>query len=95
MLALFEQLRGALASFLATFGRVPFFYYVVHIYLIHALAVATALALTGVLHTTPEVNFNLAGVYIVWLMVSVLLYPICRWFSELKESSRGWWWAYL
>jgi uncharacterized membrane protein len=95
LLALFEQLRGALASFLATFGRVPFFYYVVHIYLIHALAVATALALTGVLTTTPEVNFNLAGVYIVWLMVVVLLYPICRWFSELKEKSGGWWWAYL
>jgi uncharacterized membrane protein len=95
LLALFEQLRGALASFLATFGRVPFFYYVVHIYLIHALAVATALALTGVLATTPEVNFNLAGVYIVWLMVVVLLYPICRWFSELKEKSGGWWWAYL
>jgi uncharacterized membrane protein len=95
LLALFEQLRGALASFLATFGRVPFFYYVVHIYLIHALAVATALALTGVLTTTPEVNFNLAGVYIGWLMVVVLLYPICRWFSELKEKSGGWWWAYL
>ena len=95
LLALFEQLRGALASFLATFGRVPFFYYVVHIYLIHALAVATGFALTGVLTTTPEVNFNLAGVYIVWLMVVVLLYPICRWFSELKESSSGWWWAYL
>jgi uncharacterized membrane protein len=95
LLALFEQLLGALASFLATFGRVPFFYYVVHIYLIHALEVATGFALTGALTTTPEVNFNLAGIYIVWLMVLVLLYPICRWFSELKESSSGWWWAYL
>ncbi len=95
LLALFEQVHGALASFLATFGRVPFLYYVVHIYLIHALAVATAFALTGGLTTTPQINFNLAGVYIVWLMVLVLLYPICRWFSELKESSSGWWWAYL
>jgi uncharacterized membrane protein len=95
LLALFEHVRGALASFLATFGRVPFFYYVVHIYLIHALAVATALALTGVLTTTPEVNFNLAGVYIVWLMVLVLLYPICRWFSKLKEKNSGWWWTCL
>ena len=94
-LALFEQVRGALASFLATFGRVPFFFYVVHIYLIHALAVATAFAITGALATTPEINFSLTGVYIVWLMVVVLLYPICRWFSELKESSSGWWWAYL
>ena len=94
-LALFEQVRGALASFLATFGRVPFFFYVVHIYLIHALAVATAFAITGALATTPEINFSLTGVYIVWLMVVVLLYPICRWFSKLKESSSGWWWAYL
>jgi uncharacterized membrane protein len=95
LLALFEQVRGALASFLATFGRVPFFYYVVHIYLIHALAVATAFAITGALATTPEINFSLTGVYIVWLMVVVLLYPICRWFSELKEKSSGWWWTYL
>ena len=95
LLALFEQVRGALASFLATFGRVPFFYYVVHIYLIHALAVATAFAITGALATTPEINFSLTGLYIVWLMVVVLLYPICRWVSELKEKSSGWWWAYL
>ena len=95
LLALFEQVRGALASFLATFGRVPFFYYVVHIYLIHALAVATAFAITGALATTPEINFSLTGVYIVWLMVVVLLYPICHWFSELKEKSSGWWWTYL
>ena len=95
LLALFEQINGALASFLATFGRVPFFYYVVHIYLIHALAVATAFAITGALATTPEINFSLTGVYIVWLMVVVLLYPICRWFSELKEKSGGWWWTYL
>ena len=60
LLALFEQVRCALASFLATFGRVPFFYYVVHIYLIHALAVATAFAITA-LATTPEINFSLAG----------------------------------
>ena len=83
------------SSFPATFGRVPFFYYVVHIYLIHALAVATAFAITGALATTPEINFSLTGVYIVWLMVVVLLYPICRWFSELKEKSSGWWWTYL
>jgi len=95
LLALFEQVRGALASFLSTFGRVPFFYYVVHIYLIHALAVATAFAITGALATTPEINFSLTGVYIVWLMVVVLLYPICHWFSELKEKSSGWWWTYL
>ena len=95
LLALFERVHQASISFLATFGRVPFFYYMVHIYLIHALAVATTFAITGVLTTTPEINFNLADIYIVWLTVVVLLYPICRWFAELKENGSGWWWAYL
>jgi uncharacterized membrane protein len=95
LLACFEQLRGPLASFLAIFGRVPFFYYVAHIYLIHVLAVATAFAMTGVLTTTPAMNFSLLGVYVVWLLVIVLLYPICRWFAELKENGSGWWWSYL
>ena len=42
LLAAFETARGRLADILVTFGRVPFFYYVVHIYLIHALAVASS-----------------------------------------------------
>jgi uncharacterized membrane protein len=95
LLGCFEQVRGSLASFLATCGRVPFFYYVVHIYLIHALAVGTAFAITGVLTRTPELNFSLVGVYSVWLIVIVLLYPICRWFAELKENGSYWWWTYL
>ena len=95
LLASFEHLPGGFASLLAAFGRVPFFYYVVHIYLIHALAVATAFAMTGVLTNTPEINFNLAGVYLVWLIVLMLLYPICRWFAQLKENGTGWWWSYL
>ena len=95
LLASFEHLRGGLASFLATFGRVPFFYYVVHIYLIHALAVVTAIAMTGVFTATPEINFSLASVYLVWFIVLVLLYPICHSFAGLKENGRAWWWSYL
>ena len=45
LLAAFEHARGRLARVLATFGQVPFFFYVVHIYLIHALAVAAGLAI--------------------------------------------------
>ena len=95
LLAWLDETRGRLASFFATFGRVPFFYYVIHIYLIHALAVVTAFAMTGVLTTTPEIDFNLIDVYITWLSVIVLLYPICRWFAHLKQTGSAWWWAYL
>ena len=95
LLASFEHARGAFARLLATFGQVPFFYYVVHIYLIHALAVATTFAMTGLLTRTPTIGLGLPGIYFVWLLVLVLLYPICRWFAELKERGSGWWWSYL
>ena len=95
LLASFEHAHGAFARLLATFGQVPFFYYVVHIYLIHGLAVTTAFAMTGALTSTPTIGLSLPGVYSVWLLVLVLLYPICRWFAELKERGSGWWWSYL
>ena len=95
LLASFEHARGAFARLLATFGQVPFFYYIVHLYLIHALAVATTFAMTGVLTRTPTIGLGLPGIYFVWLLVLVLLYPICRWFAELKERGSGWWRSYL
>lgn len=95
LLAAFEHAQGSFARILAVFGQVPFSYYVIHIYLIHLLAVATAFAMTGDLVRMPEIGLSLGGVYLVWLLVLVLLYPVCRWFSELKSSRRGWWWSYL
>ena len=95
LLASFENARGAFARLLATYGQVPFFFYVVHIYLIHLFAVATAFALTGTVASTPAIRLSLPGVYLVWLLVLVLLYPVCRWFAGLKERGRGWWWSYL
>ena len=85
MLASFENARGAFARLLATYGRVPFFFYVVHIYLIHLFAVATAFALTGTVANTPAIRLSLPGIYLVWLLVLVLLYPFCRWFAGLKR----------
>jgi uncharacterized membrane protein len=95
LLASFEHAKGSFARFLSVFGQVPFFYYVVHIYLIHLLAVATAFAMTGDFVRSPEIGIGLGGVYLVWLLVLVLLYPVCRWFAELKSSRKGWWWSYL
>jgi uncharacterized membrane protein len=95
LLALFEHAHGRCAGVLATFGQVPFFYYVVHIYLIHALAVAIGFAVTGHLASNPAVSLGLLEIYVIWLLVLVLLYPICRWFAGLKLRGSGWWWRYL
>ena len=47
LLGAFEQARGSVARILAVYGQVPFFFYVVHLYLIHALAVASGLCHDG------------------------------------------------
>ncbi len=95
LLAAFEHVRGRFAQVLSVFGRVPFFFYVAHIYLIHALAVVTAFAMTGAFATRPQIGFDLPAVYLVWLLVLLLLYPLCRWFAGLKQRHGEWWWSYL
>ena len=95
LLAAFEHARGAFTQGLAIFGQVPSFFYVIHIYLIHALAVLTGFALSGAFEANPDLGFGLPSVYLVWLFALALLYPICRWFADLKRRGSSWWWPYL
>jgi uncharacterized membrane protein len=95
LLGAFEQARGRYVKVLATFGQVPFFFYVAHIYLIHVLAVVTGFASTGVFMLSPRLGFSLPEIYLVWLAVLAMLYPICRWFAGLKARGTAWWWSYL
>jgi uncharacterized membrane protein len=104
LLALFEGAHGRLADWITAFGRVPFFFYVLHIILIHALAVAFAWATLGdaswLFGSPPRpkpagFGLSLLGVYVVWLLVVLALHPACRWFAALKQRRREWWWSYL
>lgn len=98
-LALFERLRGPVARFFITFGRVPLFFYVIHIYLLHALATIAAYFTIGspgalVGSQKPLVlpdgfGFGLPVVYAVWIAVSLALYPPCKWFADVKRRSRS------
>lgn len=81
-----------IGQMIAVFGRVPFFYYILHIYLIHTAAVVLALAVTG----TRETNvFDLWVVYALWVAVIAALYPVCRWFAGVKARGRAGWLSYL
>jgi uncharacterized membrane protein len=104
LLAAFEHARGRLANAVITFGRVPLFFYVLHIFLIHALAAALAWLVLGSaswLFGEPSMNhpanygLSLPGIYLVWLCVVLALYPPCRCFASLKQHRREWWWSYL
>lgn len=91
------------------FGKVPMFYYVLHIVLIHLLAVGACLARYGGTHwmfESPSLDrypitqppgwpAPLPVVWLVWVGVVVLLYPLCRWFADVKRRRTDWWLSYL
>lgn len=104
LLAAFDRARGRIADVVTIFGRVPFFYYVVHLFLIHALAVLFAGVTQGDVgwlfgggpgSKPPGYGLGLPGIYATWLVVVALLYPLCRWFASVKRARREWWWTYL
>lgn len=105
VLALAEGWRGRVARWLSVYGRVPLFFYVVHIYLAHALAVALAFVQGGELRRIPVVTnpasipdwygVPLPGVYAAWVMALLIMYPLCLWMSRMKDRRRDWWLSYL
>ena len=98
-----ERVVDAVKRPLIVFGRVPFAFYVAHLYLIHALAVAFGASLgydarqflTFSFFFPQGYGVGLAGVYVVWLLVIVALYPLCRWVAAVKARRREWWLSYL
>lgn len=102
-LAAFRGATGALTRVFVTFGRVPFLFYVAHLYLVHSLAVAVgvaqgypASALQVMYNDRPDgFGFGLPVIYVVWILVVAALYPLCRRYAELKARSRVWWLSYL
>ena len=103
LLANLENVRGRFAGILQVFGRVPLFFYVLHLALAHLAAGLLAMAMgygDAVLNNLPrnfpkEWGFGLPAVYLAWLLVVVTLYPACRWFGDVKRRRRDWWLSYL
>lgn len=99
VLGLLELTNNKLTKVFTVYGRVPMFYYVLHIYLLHVGAIITAM----VMHTSvkglpslgPKYGFSLPGVYGVWLLAIIILYFPCRWFMHLKQRRRDWWLSYI
>jgi uncharacterized membrane protein len=103
-----ENLKGRIVNFFSTFGRVPFFYYIIHIYLIHILALFMA-ELSGfgwekmiLSDWVSEVSrlkgfgFSLSVVYIIWIFIIAFLYPFCKKFDKYKQTHKDkWWLSYL
>ena len=96
VLAGLEHLRGPVASILRTFGRVPMFFYLLHLPLLHTASYVVNGIVNGVWQThAPGWGFGLPIVYVAWLVAVALLYIPCRWFAGVKSRRRDWWLGYL
>jgi uncharacterized membrane protein len=107
-LASLEHVRGRLVTLVATFGRVPLLFYILHIYLAHAIAVVVAYGQGGTAafllsnngmtptSTYPDwYGLGLPGVYAAWLVIVAALYPVCRAFAAVKARRHDWWLSYV
>ena len=105
---LVEGLNGSVARAITLFGRVPFFYYMLHIPLIHALAVLVSKIRLGFVSPWLFTNhpmgnppppegyvWSLPLLYLIWAIAIVLLYVVCRWFAALKARRNEWWLQYV
>ncbi len=92
-----------LARIVIVFGRVPLFYYVVHLYIIRTLAVYTAilckqkaawLLYGGFMLNLPPAGYGhgLPFIYAMWLLGVLIMYPLCKGFMKLKQQHAEWWW---
>jgi uncharacterized membrane protein len=108
--AWFDRRDWKAANPLIVFGRVPLFYFVIHFYAIHALAKAMAWVRYGrpaYLFQPlpnmggprklfpPDFGYDLWVVYVVWVLIVIAMYPLCRWFAALKARRKDWWLSYL
>jgi hypothetical protein len=92
-----------------TIGKVPMFYYLLHIPLIHLLAVAVCYERFGQVHwmfespsleqfpitPPPGWGYSLPIIYFIWAVVVLTLYPACRWFASLKQRRSDAWLSYF
>jgi len=101
--SLADRWTGGVKNALVTFCRVPFAFYVAHIFLIHVIALllgglqgfAARQLITAFLFFPKGYGVGLPWVYAIWALVVILLYPFCRWVAGVKTRSRDWWLSYV
>ncbi len=108
VLAYTENVKGKIVKFISVFGTVPFFYYIIHIFLIHSLALLFAwftgfgwqkMIIKGWVTDFSELKgygLNLGYVYLIWIGIILILYPMCKKFSSYKLNHKDKkWLSYL
>ena len=90
---------------ISVYGRVPMFYYVLHIFLIHFFTMVAAELFTNYswkdwlleqplwfAEDLKGYGFSLGIVYLVWLAIVIGVYPLCKWYDKYKTNHKEKWW---
>ncbi|MCX6169657.1 MAG: heparan-alpha-glucosaminide N-acetyltransferase domain-containing protein [Ignavibacteriales bacterium] len=104
-LVVLDRIKEGLKKIFLVFGRTPLLFYLVHVPVIHLAAVILALIQNrniGFMFDNSDFSvwpnnygLPLPGVYIIWLLVVVGMYPLCKWYADLKGRSKNKWLSYL
>jgi uncharacterized membrane protein len=105
-----DRMRLSRYNPLVVFGRVPLFYFIGHLFVIHGLTYVFALSRYGTAAFLsnplpslggsaamypPGFGYDLPVVYLVWILVVALMYLPCVLFARLKEKRTYWWLQYV
>ncbi len=108
-LALVKNTGSKLVKVISVYGRVPFFYFIVHFYILHIATVIMYLSrghslaegMAGIpglpfKFAAPGEGYSLAVVYAIWVAVVIIMYPLCKWYDNYKTNHKEkWWLSYL
>jgi hypothetical protein len=106
LLAFLENVRNGFTKIMNVYGRVPLFYYILHFYILHIFMVIAFFASgyttsqivtpnSPFLFKPPDFGFPLWGVYVIWLLCVIVLYPLCKRYDQFKSTHKNWWLSYL
>lgn len=109
LLAYLEKIKNNFTDKLLVFGRTAFFYYILHLYVIHIVCTILyfsrgeslqhaidSMKTLPFMFQVPGEGYSLAIVYLVWVAVVVALYPLCKWYDQYKTNHKEkWWLSYL
>jgi hypothetical protein len=99
-----DRIQTGAKQFFIVYGRVPLFFFILHLAVISFTAYvwtyisfgkSVNLSFTPAKEWPPGYQPNLWRAYVVWLLLIILLYLPCRWYGKYKMMSKGWWMSYL
>ena len=106
LMGLLDRPLGRWSHPLREFGRVPFFFYILHIPILHLGGILLAYIVFGdaswLIKTpvgpSPEgysYGYELLPTYLAWSITVLLLYFPSRWFAQVKARRKDWWLSYF